>query len=84
MIHKIVSPFFNTLIVNEKYYLLNRDNLTQQIQMQLSEKQKKFSEFLFAFLKSILNFNHLQKKGKSRSLSIFGNTGSEKHGSINV
>ena len=52
--------------------------------MQLSEKQKKFSEFLFAFLKSILNFNHLQKKGKSRSLSIFGNTGSEKHGSINV
>ena len=84
MIHKIVSPFFNTLIVNEKYYLLNRDNLTQQIEMQLSEKQKKFSEFLFAFLKSILNFNHLPKKGKSRSLRILGNTGSEKHGSINV
>ena len=62
MIHKIVSPFFNTLIVNEKYYLLNRDNLTQQIQMQLSEKQKKFSEFLFAFLKSILNFKHFRKK----------------------
>ena len=84
MIHKILRLFVNTLTVNDKHYLLNRDNLTQQIQMQLSEKQKKFSEFLFAFLKSILNFNHLPKKGKSRSLRIFGNTGSEKHGSINV
>ena len=30
--------------------------------MQLSEKQKTFSEFFFAFLKSMLNFKHLPKK----------------------
>ena len=33
------------------------------IQMKLSQKQKNFSEFFFAFLKSILNFKYLPKKG---------------------
>ena len=65
--HKIPRLFVNTLAVNDKQYLLNRDNLTQQIQMQLSEKQKTFSEFFFAFLKSILNFKHLPKKDDPRS-----------------
>ena len=50
------------MTVNEKYYLLTRDNLTQPIQEQLSQKQKTFFEFFFAFLKSILHFKHLQKK----------------------
>ena len=62
MIHKILRLFFNKLTVNDKYYLLNRENLTQGIQMQLSEKEKTFSEFFFAFSKSILNFKHLPKK----------------------
>ena len=62
VIHKILGRFVNTLAVNDKHYLLNRDNLTQPIQMQLSQKQKTFSEFFFAFLKSILNFKHLPKK----------------------
>ena len=62
MIHKVLRLFVNTLTVNDKHYLLNRDNLTQPIQMQLSQKQKTFSEFFFAFLKSILNFKHLTKK----------------------
>ena len=35
--------FFNTLTVNDKHSLLNRDNLTQPIQMQLYQKQKTFS-----------------------------------------
>ena len=65
--HKILGLFVNTLTVNDKHYLLNRDNLTQQIEMQLSEKQKTFSEFFFAFLKSILNFKHLPKKDDPRS-----------------
>ena len=30
--------------------------------MQLSQKQKTFSEFFIAFLKSILNFKHLPKR----------------------
>ena len=62
MIHKILSLFVNTLTVNDKHYLLNRDNLTQPIQIQLSQKKKTFSEIFFAFLKSILNFKHLRKK----------------------
>ena len=67
MIHKILRLFVNTLTVIEKHYMLNRDNLTQQIQMQLYQKQKTFSEFFFAFLKSILNFKHLPKKDDPHS-----------------
>ena len=55
--------FANTLRVNDKHYLLNRDNLTQPIQIKLSQKRKILSEFFFAFLKSVLNFKHLPKKG---------------------
>ena len=67
MIHKILGVFVNKLTVNDKHYLLNRDTLTQPIQIQLSQKQKIFSEFFFAFLKSILNFKHLPKKDDPRS-----------------
>ena len=67
VIHKILRPFVNTLAVNDKHYLLNRDNLTQPIQIQLSQKQKTFSEFFFAFSKSILNFKHLPKKDDPHS-----------------
>ena len=67
MIQKILRLFLNTLTVNDKHYLLNRDNLTQQIQIQLSEKQKTFLDFFFAFLKSILNFKHFPKKDDPRS-----------------
>ena len=49
------------MTVNDKPYLLNRDNLRHPIQIQFSQKQKAFSQFLFAFSKSILNFKHLQK-----------------------
>ena len=64
MRHKILRLFVNTLTVDENHYLLNRDNLTQTIQMQLPEKQKTFSNFFFFFaiLKSILNFKHLPKR----------------------
>ena len=61
-INKILTLFLNTLTVNEKHYVLTRENLTQTIQIQLSQKQKTFFEFFFAFLKSILNFKHLPKK----------------------
>ena len=56
-----------TMTVNDKRYLLNRDNLLQPIQMQLSKKLKTFSELFFAFLKSISNFKYLPKKNDSRS-----------------
>ena len=62
MIHKILRPFVNTLTVDEKPYLLTRDNLTQTIQIKLSQKQKTFFQFVLAFLKSILKFKHFPKK----------------------
>ena len=59
--------FFKTLTVNDKHYLLNRDILTQAIQIQLSQKQKLFSEYFLAFLKSILTFKHLPRKDDPHS-----------------
>ena len=59
---KLSDVFLNTLTDDDKYSLLYGDNLTQPIQILLSEKQKTFFEFFSAFLKSILNFEHFQKK----------------------
>ena len=55
------------MTLDEKHYLPTGDNLTQTIQIQLSEKEKTFFEFFFAFSKSILNFKHLPKKGDPHS-----------------
>ena len=55
---KILKLFVKTLTVNDKHYALNRDNLAEPIQMQLSQKEKTFSQLFFEFLKSILNFKH--------------------------
>ena len=52
----------NTLASGGKYPILNRDNLTITIQMQLSHKQNTFSQLLAAFSKSRLNFKVLKKK----------------------
>ena len=67
VIHKILRLFVYTLTVNDKHYLLNRDNLTEPIQIQLSQKQKIFSELFFAFLKSILNFKLFPTKDDPHS-----------------
>ena len=50
------------MTADDKYSLLNRDNLTQPIPTLLSQKQKAFFQFFLAFSKSTLNFKHLQKK----------------------
>ena len=47
VIHKILRVFFNRMRVDDKHYLLNRDKLSQPIQVQLSQKQKAFSQFFF-------------------------------------
>ena len=59
---KILRLFVNTLTDDDKYCLLYRDNLKQPIQILLSQKQKTFSQFFSALLKSTLNFEHFQKK----------------------
>ena len=56
MIYQILRHFVNTLTADDKHYLFNRNNLKPPIQMQLSQKQKTFSQFFFGFLKPMLNF----------------------------
>ena len=59
---KILVLPVHTLAADEKYPVLNRDNLKIAIQMQLSRKQKTFSPFYPAFLKSCWNFENFEKK----------------------
>ena len=55
------------MTADDKYSLLNRDNLKQPIPTQLSQKQNAFSLFFLAFSKSTLTFEHFQKKDDPRS-----------------
>ena len=71
MICKILGLFVNTLTADDKYSFLNKDNLLQHLQMQLSQKGKIFSQFFFAFCKFTLNFDHFQKKDDPNNWCIF-------------
>ena len=59
---QILGLLVNTSAADEKYPLLKRDSLTITFQMQLSQKQKTFSESFAAFLKFRLNFKFIEKK----------------------
>ena len=83
----MVRLFVNAFTPGGKHYLLNRHNLTQPIQMQLSQEQKTFSQFFFfffAFLISILNFKPFPKKDDSHSSCISEIRCYENRGYINV
>ena len=75
---KILRLFVNALTADDKYSLVNRDNLTQPIEILLSQKKKTFSQFFSPFLKSTLNFEHFPKKDDSNSRCISEITDSEK------
>ena len=53
---QILGLLVNTLAADEKYLVLNRDNLTIPVQMKLSQKKKTFSQFCAALLKSRITF----------------------------
>ena len=67
MICKILGLFVNILNDSHKYSLLNTENLKEPIQLQLSQKQNLFSQFVAAVLKARLNFEHLQKRDDHHS-----------------
>ena len=67
---KILGLFVNTLTAEYTYSRRNMQTFTQQVQTPLSIKQKIFSGFFIAFLKSTWNGEHFEKKGESSSLSI--------------
>ena len=74
---QILRLLVNTLATDEKYPVLNRDNLTIPIQMQLSRKQKTFSQFLAEFLKSRWKCGHFLKKIDPDRFCISDNTDSQ-------
>ena len=74
---QILGLLVNTLAADEKYPVLNSNNLTLPIRMELSEKEKKFSQFFATFLKSRLSFEHFQKKDDPHSFCISEITDSE-------
>ena len=80
VIRKILNLFPNTLSTNGKYFPLNGENLMQPIQMQLSQKPKTFPQFVAAFLKTSLNFEHFQRKNDSHSWAISEITDYKKNG----
>ena len=80
LISKLLGIIVNILTAEDKYSLLNRDNLRQPIQVQLSQKQKAFSEFVAALFKSGLSFEYLQKIDDPHSWCISEIRNSQKHG----
>ena len=58
------------MVDDEKYPVLNRNNLTIPIQTQLPQKQDVSSKFFCAILKSILNFEYFEKKDDPQSFCI--------------
>ena len=75
---KILRLFINTLTTDDKYSLLNRENLTQPIQILLYQKDRTFSQIFSSFLKSTFNFEHFQKKDDLHSRCVSEITVSEK------
>ena len=71
VICEIMGHSVNTLTANDKYSLLNSENLQQPIQMQLSKERISFSEFFFPFLKFIYFFEHFEKKTMTLITYVF-------------
>ena len=74
---EILGLLIKTLSADDKYPNLNRGNLKVPIEMQLSQKQKTFSQFFAGFLKSRLNFEHFEEKDDLHRFCISEITDSE-------
>ena len=61
----------NRLTADDKYSRRNIQNLIQELQTAISQKQKPFSGTFITYLKSITNSKAFVKKVESASLSIF-------------
>ena len=68
LLSEILGLFVNIMTAYDRYSLPNSENLVQPIQMQLSQKQKTFSQSFATFLKTTSNF---QKKDDPHSFCVF-------------
>ena len=71
LIRKLLRLFVNTFTALGISSVFNRECLRHPTHMQLSQKQKNFSEFFFAFLKSRLNLEHIEKKKMALIANVF-------------
>ena len=81
---KILGLFVNTFTAESTCFRRNMQTSTQQVQTPLSFKPKTFSGFFFAFLKSIWNGEHFEKKGESSSLIISEIIDSKRGGNLSA
>ena len=82
--YEILRLVVNVLTADDKDSGSNMQNLRQQFQMPLSQKQKTFSGFFIAFLKCAWNLDHFQKKDEYPSLIISEIIDAETRGYLNV
>ena len=82
--YEILRLFVNALTGDDKHSGSNMQNLPQQFQAPLSQKQKAFSGFFIAFLKSAWNLEYFQKKDEYSSLIISEIIDAERRGYLNV
>ena len=82
--YEILRLFVKALTSDGKYSGSNMQNLPQQLQTFLSQKQKTFSGFFIAFLKCALNLEHFEKKDEYPSLIISEMIDAERSGYLNV
>ena len=68
--YEILGLCVNRLTADDKYSRRNIQNLTQELQTAISQKQKTFSGIFITYLKSITNSEAFAKKVESASLSI--------------
>ena len=83
VLSEILTPFVNTLNVDDKYSLRNMLNFRKQLEAQLSQKKKNFSEIFPSFLKYASNLEHFEKKDEYPSLVISKVIDSERGGYLN-
>ena len=59
---EILGVFINTLNIDHKYPVLNCEDWSHPIQVQLSEKRNHFLQYFVPFLEFRSNFKHFEKK----------------------
>ena len=59
---ELLAVFVNTLTTDGKYSVRDCENLQLPIEMKLSEKRKRFSEFFVRFHQSTSNIKHIEKE----------------------
>ena len=82
--YKIIRLFVNALTADDKYSGSYMQNLLQQFQTPLSQKQKTFSGFFIVFLKCAWNLEYFRKKYEYPNLIISEIIDAERRGYLNV